>query len=423
MKSLSKYQNGTPLYFAHIPKSGGTTLTMLLERVFPLSEIFPPKLLWEVGKIDATSQKPYRLFRGHFNALSHILAFQKTQSITLLRDPIEMAISSFNHVKRDPNTRWHDVVMKENWTFDDFINHPNTQNITTNRMTNFLHVGVTAPCTEEALNLTSSSFRRLKRSVKRYQRDQLISDKTTLAQGYLKHCFWVGVLEQLDLSLKLFCYLMALPPMKTQPRLNQSKQKPIISANTRQLLIERNQSDYSLYEWACKQLEVLGHELESKDEHGLTPEAIDQNYQENYLKVHHKERSKEVSLLMTDGMIGDQWHQREWNDEAQSWFRWSGPSSVSFIDFWLISKDFQLTVILLKSPKSEQLRLVANGTELKFVTTHNEKQWTLKASINRGMIRANGLLRLEFDVQTTVSYQSGNDEINVGVALKQISIK
>lgn len=422
MNDLCAYRSGVPLYFAHIPKSGGTTLSMLLERLYPLSEIFQPKLLWDVGEIDVSSQSEFQLFRGHFNALGHIISYRNTQNITLLRDPVNMAISSYNHVKRDPETRWHERVNNENWTLEDFITNPNTQNLTTNRMTNFLHLGAKSPTLEGELNLNVDSFRKLKRSVKLSQRSQGVTSKTELAQGYLKNCLWVGVLEQLDRSLQMLCYTMALPPIQTQPRLNKSDQNTSLSKKTRQLLMERNQSDCLLYQQALTRLNVFEQTVSAQCGQKLTPELIDQNYQNNYLNLHNKVKVPEVNLKMTDGIIGDQWHQREWCNERQDWFRWSGPRSKSFLDFWLVPKDYQLTVELVTFPQSDHLSLLANGNELKYVMSRNNVNWVIKAQVRRGMIRANGLLRLEFDVQNTNSIKSGNDEIAVGLGLEKISI-
>ena len=63
------------VYFSHIPKTGGSSFTAILDRFFDVNEIFQPQLWWEVGDLKAVRNKAYQCIRGHFGigaqALSH----------------------------------------------------------------------------------------------------------------------------------------------------------------------------------------------------------------------------------------------------------------------------------------------------------------------------------------------------------------
>ena len=57
---------GAAWYFAHIPKTAGTSFIVLLDRFFAVEKIFPHQLWREVSSIDTDENQAYQLFRGHF---------------------------------------------------------------------------------------------------------------------------------------------------------------------------------------------------------------------------------------------------------------------------------------------------------------------------------------------------------------------
>ncbi len=113
-------------YFSHIPKTGGTSFTAILERFFDSSEIFKPQLWWDVGEIDKARACDFHLIRGHFGMAARALSGQQLKVLTILRNPLRMAYSTYQYVKREPNTGKRRYVIENNLTFEDFLQDPHT---------------------------------------------------------------------------------------------------------------------------------------------------------------------------------------------------------------------------------------------------------------------------------------------------------
>lgn len=101
---------GQPLFFYHIPKTGGQALNMSISRFFA-----PEHRLTEGGhplggnlSLDFIKSQPadwltrIRYIYGHPAAGVGGLLQGKTRTITLLRDPVERVISDYLHVSREP---------------------------------------------------------------------------------------------------------------------------------------------------------------------------------------------------------------------------------------------------------------------------------------------------------------------------------
>lgn len=95
-------------YFLHIPKTGGTSLTKLIDTYYKKSEILPYQLTEQLIKnwpIDITNIK---LIRGHFGyGLHHIFGRENMRYFTILRDPLKRTISAYKHISVDfKNNNW-----------------------------------------------------------------------------------------------------------------------------------------------------------------------------------------------------------------------------------------------------------------------------------------------------------------------------
>ncbi|MEM7322470.1 MAG: hypothetical protein AAF531_05230 [Actinomycetota bacterium] len=113
-----------PLYFLHIPKTSGTTLTAYLDARFSPSETLVPKVwsqhLANLGPADrspfARSMRGTKLIRGHFGRGVWRELDERPAVITMLREPVERTISLFHHVTVE--RRWN------NFTPADFYREP-----------------------------------------------------------------------------------------------------------------------------------------------------------------------------------------------------------------------------------------------------------------------------------------------------------
>jgi len=90
-----------PLYFAHVPKTAGTSFYAVLDRYFAARDICP----WTTSNYLATEPRErwqgYQLYRGHFGRRLHELLDREPWMITMMRDPLQREISALHHSLRD----------------------------------------------------------------------------------------------------------------------------------------------------------------------------------------------------------------------------------------------------------------------------------------------------------------------------------
>jgi hypothetical protein len=89
-------------YFCHIPKTAGTSLNKALNSTFQESEICPPHPWRDLLAYKNLPLTSFRLFREHFYRPFEEFVGRRLHAFTILRDPIERALSYFGHVIREP---------------------------------------------------------------------------------------------------------------------------------------------------------------------------------------------------------------------------------------------------------------------------------------------------------------------------------
>ena len=92
------------LLFLHIPKAGGTTLYRIIERQYKRNEIYsisrgkPYKYIEDLINFPKIQKKKYKAIEGHMRFGLHEFLPQPCTYITILRNPIERVISTYNYI-------------------------------------------------------------------------------------------------------------------------------------------------------------------------------------------------------------------------------------------------------------------------------------------------------------------------------------
>ncbi|WP_154223986.1 hypothetical protein [Marinicella rhabdoformis] len=427
---------GNVCFFTHVPKTGGTSFIVFLDRFYPSHAIHQPQLWWEVGDLKQVRTANYKLFRGHLGGQSNsLLTDQEVDSITLLRDPVKLAYSTYQFVKRIKETALHDLVVKENMSFETFLAHPKTQHLVSDRLIHNYCYGYGVDKDSIQFPVNESTFPELRKQFN--QGMKLLSDdaKLELSQQFLEQCRWVGILEQFEHAVRLLCFKMIWPPMGASQKLNTHKSPPVISDKAYELAMKLNKNDMLLYQQAKekfnKELQEMYQALgvNSSDAAEILDQAIDRHYQENHLQSNMGSLSQEVSFDCSQVLLGNQWHRREWSEIDQKYFRWSGPGLRASLDFWMQPSDYEVTITLLDAINPQiinELSLDIKGKRVNLQHLGKGRSRKLSFKVNTRHFTDKGLLRMTFhckEVKTHYSVFGFDDSRLVGIALSDISIR
>ncbi len=115
------------LIFLHIPKSGGTTLHGIIERQYPADRIYTVDgrdvraSLAAFKALPEEARRRLQVLKGHMAFGLHAWLPQPSTYITLLRHPVERAISHYYHIRRTPHHTHYETVVGQDMSLHEFI--------------------------------------------------------------------------------------------------------------------------------------------------------------------------------------------------------------------------------------------------------------------------------------------------------------
>lgn len=423
-------------FFAHIPKTAGTSFIVLLDRFYHAARIYPAQLWREVGSIDKSDNQKYDLYRGHFGGHGvEVLTDRPLRCFTILRDPVAMAQSTFQYVQRENNTKVHELVTANEMSFADFLRHPETVSLVKNRMIRYLSFDFKQDPAAQEVFLSSETITYLQTIIN--QNQPSIDDEKRLkrAQAWVERCQWFGLLERFDQSMQLLCFAMKWPPIGPSQKLNTRRHKPVLLEEELQLLQAINQQDMAFYAWASEvfeqKLTAMQDQLEvhrTGPEQGID-ELLDLRYQQHYSRHRKSALPVGVRYGFAQTLLGSQWHRRELLSPEKDFFRWSGPGNESTIDLWLQPMNYQIQVRIINATTIElldQLQVSLNDHPLSWRTMDTGVVRVLNMSCSADMIAEHGLARLKFHCADMISHRQAfgsQDERLVGIAVHWIEFK
>ncbi len=119
-----------PLIFVHLPKAAGTTLESVILRQY--RGYHAERLTGSPDEFERFKALPkaqldrFDLIVGHQHFGVHELLTKPATYLTMLRDPVDRAISYFHHARTRPEHYLHKVIHERGWTLRDLLERGTT---------------------------------------------------------------------------------------------------------------------------------------------------------------------------------------------------------------------------------------------------------------------------------------------------------
>jgi Glycosyl transferase family 2 len=243
-------ESGQPLYFLHIPKTAGSTISRYLESQFRPDQICPARTWRAFLALPPERLGRYRFFRGHFDASLLELLPRRPAVVTMLRDPVERAVSEWMFMRRDQSHPLHDWFLREGPDFGMWI-----EKSMANRQARSLAID-----TPPAELLHRFGWRRPGSAQAQRQSAQWSSSGPLLlerALAQLEECAAFGIVDRFDDSVELIAHGLGWAPPRALRSLNALRtlnvaDEPRYEPSEAELAVLRNRDaiDFALIEHA-----------------------------------------------------------------------------------------------------------------------------------------------------------------------------
>lgn len=232
------------LFFLHIPKTAGTSLTIVLSSVFSEEETIAPIQFNNVRKYPKEIFERAKFLAGHFphREIRRRLPKQPNFAITFLREPVAHFQSLFLHLKVDSTFAYTTrIVDSKEWAtqiYDDL------QRMT---LTDFVD-------SEHATLFKNFQTRYLVNGLTNGYRESSDEQLLPIAESLLLGLPFFGITEQFSTSVELLGRVLrldqAIVPVRENAARNRTADLEIDDA-LQQRLLELTSVDKALYDFAC----------------------------------------------------------------------------------------------------------------------------------------------------------------------------
>ena len=207
-------EEALPLFFLHIPKTGGTSLTVALKAFYDAESVITDAGNISVEFIKAHEHRLHSAAFVHGHAQHAVMSYLtgRVRAITFLRDPQAQAVSNYLHVVRDPGNRLNRAAIDLGFT--KFL-------ITFWQFAVFQVLSLDVSITRDSVRFPEELEGR-------------VGQVFTL----LEKMFFVGCLEQVNQICPLLSLLLGLPSCLTLPCLNTAVENGFDGETTTRLRTE-----------------------------------------------------------------------------------------------------------------------------------------------------------------------------------------
>lgn len=200
-----------PLYFLHVPKTGGTSLSAWLDGHFAPGDVCPWRELGQAIAAPRERLRSYRLYRGHHGMYLPRLLGTPLAIVTIVRDPLSRSISHYRDIVSRVTHPLHERV--RGLTFEEFVLGGDAEAELRNLQCRFL-----------ALDDIDGDYRAHQRMLngdpdgsRRKYSDRAMLDR---ALGTLDACLVAGVCERIDEAAARLAAALGWPAPGPLPRAN-----------------------------------------------------------------------------------------------------------------------------------------------------------------------------------------------------------
>gem|GEM_PF-1909254 len=370
------------LLFLHIPKTAGSSFRDLLRRRF-----LPESVLSldeeRIKSIDEVLPilNRYRLVQGHlpYESVNH---FAKRPFVfTILRDPIDRAISTFYFMKRRVSLlktpgnddrfkikRIKELKSVESMTLLEFIRRE--PQAAARRLGNLQVEFLTIPCHQYKRALEPSISER----------------ELALAKERLSNCDAFGLVERLPETSEYLAYKLQARPFDKMAWLNQTRSRPRldqIDPEVKAELEELTRYDRQLYAFAAELFEQRRAEM--------LRELLTWHAGLRYAK-NEPTREMAPSFIAGTSLPGEGWYAPE--TDGTHWYNWTGPETDSWVELASpVGKKYTLKLGVLHALRPEsltELELSVNGARLLHETRPHPPGYMIYAEVPATLLRGKG---------------------------------
>ncbi|MBK8899818.1 MAG: sulfotransferase family 2 domain-containing protein [Anaerolineaceae bacterium] len=251
------------IFFLHIPKAAGSTLSQILRRQYGAARVldsYPATFRKKIHGKNALESARWRydyfaalpeankrnadVFMGHEGFGFHRALERPCTYITILRDPVDRVLSHYYYIRQNQKNRMHEAVMDDNMDLAEFVSS-GISNEVDNSQTKFL-AGLETPY------LKAGEYG-----------DEILQ---MARQNLRTHFAVVGLTERFDESLILLKRTLGWQHWPFYVPANVTRKRPHhqqIARETRELIQEANRLDSALYQFAQAQFEARRQQQDS----------------------------------------------------------------------------------------------------------------------------------------------------------------